>query len=479
MTVRMSSMQFMFNYKNSLNKTYQKQQKLFEQADGATIHKGSDNPIAYTSLMRYRVTENENYQYGQNVSNAISWMKNTDSVVSNMTDNMKTFSEKTVQAANTYLSDADSASISREMEAIIDETMANCNYQLGDRYLFAGQKDTTQPFVMSDETFSRGLAKTLDAQQAAFFKSTPGNVASELYQMLTLDDGAGNTYYLDTVSGYIYDKNFVDEGYKNAVTLGYTTVDAEHAEGGTAGEFYAIGKMADGFKVSDAFLNTGVIHTEVAEEDQLEFLAYKEDGIDDDGNALYTVTGLNIYFKGDDADYSSDATALNFTTIEQHIVNYRGDDNHISMVKMNGATDKNSDVVNITGQDMFGYDIFDDENSGNERSGSAMLNEMLTVYKKVSSGDAHWLTSDGVTISDVAHATLTISETTTGSRLQLYTNVQDMLNNQNTIITEDITRVSGTDVANLATKLMELTTIYNLALSLGGRVLPQSLADYL
>ena len=478
MTVRMSSMQFMHNYKTSLNRTYQKQQQLFEQADGAKIHKGSDNPIAYTGLMRYRVTENENYQYGQNVDNAISWMKNSDSVIQNMTDNMKTFSEKTVQAANTYLSEADSKSIALEMKAIIDETMANCNHQLGDRYLFAGQKDTVQPFVMSDETFSRGLAKTLDAQQSAFFKSTPGNVASELYQMLTLDDGAGNTYYLDTVSGYVYDKKFVDEGYKNAVTLGYTTVNDEHAEGGTAGEYYAVGKMAEGFKVSDAFSNTGVVHTEVAEGEQLEFLTYKEDGADDDGNALYTVTGLNIYFK-DDEDYSSDATALNFTTISQHIVNYRGDNNHISMVKMNGATDKNSDVVNITGQDMFGYDIFDDENSGNEQSGSAMLNEMLGVYEKVSAGDAHWLTSDGVTVSDVVHATITISETTTGSRLQLYTNVQDMLNNQSTIITEDITRVSGTDVAELATKLMELTTIYNLALSLGGRVLPQSLADYL
>jgi flagellar hook-associated protein 3 FlgL len=39
--------------------------------------------------------------------------------------------------------------------------------------------------------------------------------------------------------------------------------------------------------------------------------------------------------------------------------------------------------------------------------------------------------------------------------------------------------VSGTDVAALATKLMQMTTLYNLSLSMGGRILPQSLADYL
>ena len=472
MTVRMSSIQFMHNYKGSLNKTYQQQQKLFEQAVGNSIHKGSDDPVAYASLLRYRFTNNENYQYTQNVENAISWMKNSDSVVSQMADNLKTFSGKTVQAANSYLSETDAISISKEMNSIIEEVMANCNYKLGDRYLFAGQKDTTQPFIMSNEYFQRGVAKTLDAKQAAFFKSTSGNVASELYQMLTLQADDGSIYYLDNQTGYIYEKDFVDGGYEDAITAGYNSVNDEVAEGGTAGAYYAVGQMPEGFKISDAFMSTGVIRWEIAEADRNENLVYEEAETDSDGNQLYNVTGLNVTLNGESA-------ALNFVTIRQHIVNYQGDDKYISMVKLNGATDRNSDVVNLTGQSMFGCDIFDDTNSGNDQSGSAMLNNLLTVYEKVAGNDVHWLTSDGVTLADVAHATLTISQTTQGARLQLYTSVQDMLENQNTVITEDITRVSSTDVAQLATKLMELTTIYNLALSLGGRVLPQSLLDYL
>jgi flagellar hook-associated protein 3 FlgL len=128
---------------------------------------------------------------------------------------------------------------------------------------------------------------------------------------------------------------------------------------------------------------------------------------------------------------------------------------------------------------MWGSDIFDDEWSGNEKSGTAMLNNCITVYTMADSCDAAWLSSDGITLADVAHSTLNIAQTTLGSRLQLYGNVEDMLDNQNALVTGDITDLDSTDVAELATKLMEMTTIYNLALSLGGRVLPQSLADYL
>ena len=89
------------------------------------------------------------------------------------------------------------------------------------------------------------------------------------------------------------------------------------------------------------------------------------------------------------------------------------------------------------------------------------------------------MSSDGVTIADVSHSTLIVEETRVGARQQLYSSVETMLEVQGDNITEDITNVSGTDIAQLATKLMQMTTLYNLSLSMGGRILPQSLADYL
>ena len=149
------------------------------------------------------------------------------------------------------------------------------------------------------------------------------------------------------------------------------------------------------------------------------------------------------------------------------------------MVKMNGAADVTSDSVNLTGQDMFGVDIFDDENSGNSASGSALINEMLAVLSRTEAHDSKWLTSDGITISSVSHNNLTIAETRLGARSQLYDSVLTMLENQNDNIVENITDISSTDVAKLAIDLMQAQTLYSMSLSLGGRILPLSLADYL
>ena len=441
MAFRMSSIQFMANYTASLNKTYREQAKMLEQGDGSKIHRGSDDPIGYSRFLRYTVSSNENDQYQKNVDTAISWMSTSDSAIANIAERMKTFEEKTNAAANSYNTNSDFEAIAKEMMAQIEQVVSVANTQQGDRYVFAGQKDTTQPFLLSNDTYDRGLPKTLDDKQASFFKGVTGDGNVSLYQMLTVNYN-DNTFYLDTESGYLYTKDFVDEGYKEVVTKGYSTMDDSIVED------YAVGKVTD-FSVSTYFNNQGIIN--------------------DTGRAGLSVTWLEDNSTAD----------FNFTTVKQKIVTYSGDDNYISMVKLNGANDRTSDIVNLTGPDMFGSDIFDNDASGNTYSGTAAINNMLTVYAKTNAGDEHWLTSDGITMADSAHATVVVSETTLGSRLQLYNSVADMLDNQSVTITNDITNVSGTDIAQLATKLMEMTTLYNMALSLGGRVLPQSLADYL
>ena len=442
MSFRMSSIQFMNNYTSSLNKTYREQANILEQGDGSKIHRGSDDPIGYSKLLRYNVSANENEQYQKNVDNAVSWMSTTDSAMVNISDRFKTLEEKANAAANSYNTNSDFEAIAKEMMAQIEQIVSVANTQQGDRYIFAGQKDTTQPFVMSNDVYDRGVAKTLDNKQAAFFKGVTGDGNATLYQMLTLNHN-GQTYYLDTQSGYVYSKDFVDEGYKEAITKGNDTITAVAAT-------YSVGQITDtDFSVSKYFDNRGVIK--------------------DDGRA-----GLEVAWN----DVST-PSYVNFTTISQKIVTYSGDDNYISMVKLNGANDRASDIVNITGQDLFGSDIFDNPDSGNTQSGSALINNMLTLHAKTNAADEHWLSSDGITLADSSHSTVVISETTLGSRLQLYNSVAEMLDNQNVTITNDITEVSGTDIAQLATRLMEMTTLYNMALSLGGRVLPQSLADYL
>lgn len=449
MGVRIGSSHFMGNYLVALNNAYQKQAKLFEQSDGSRLHRASDDPMAYAKFLRYNVNESENDQYRDNLKTAGSWMKNSDDVMIHMTEIMQTLKEKSVHAANADPVDDDYAAIYKEMYANMQELVSTANAQLSDRYLFAGQKDLTQPFTVSNDFYERGVPKTLDAPQAAFFKGTTGDYNNELFQFLTLEKD-GETFYLDTENGNIYTHRFVQEGYKEAVAGGCSTITAAQASTNT--DIQAI--VAEG-------------------------LAEAGDGVGDGGEPAVSVsnyfTNQGLLQPEQDGSYGD----YTFVTVKQNIVTYNGDENLISMVKLNGNTDPGADTVNSTGARMFGRDIFDNDASGNPPSGTAMLNELFCVCEKTNTCDVHWMSENGVGITDVAHATLVVEETRIGARQQLYNSVGTMLDRHADNITEDLTNVSGTDIAELATKLMQMTTLYNLSLSIGGRILPQSLADYL
>ena len=476
MGVRIGSMHFMYNYQQSLNHAYQQQGKLFEQADGSSLHRASDNPMNYAKLLRYNVSESENNQYLENIKTAGSWMKHSDDVMIHMTEMMQTLKEKSVHAANSDNAEDDYAAIHKEMFAHMQELVSVANSQLGDRYLFSGQKDLTKPFEMSLKEYDRGLAKNLDVSQSAFFKGTDSDYNTQLFQMLTLKDSDGNTFYLemdggrldtDKVQYNLYTKEFIDEGYKDVIAHGYTTIEA--AQNSDDEDVQALLKAGtvtqlddEQFKVSDAFTNQGLLQKKDDVPESLKDLFTYDD------QTPQRVKGIMI-----------DGKEYTFETVRQNIVTYNGDENLISMVKLNGATDPNADTVNSTGGGMFGRDIFDNAASGNTASGTAMLNELFGMCSKVNNCDIHWMSSDGVTIADVAHSTMLVQETKVGARQQLYNQVETMLNAQADNITEDITNVSGADIADLATKLMQQTALYNLSLSLGGRILPQSLADYL
>ena len=446
MSIRVSSNQMVYGYQKQLNDANTRQTTLLEQGDGSKLHRPSDNPVDYAKYIRYDTSLNENEQYTNNVNNGLAWMKTSDAALVNMTAIQTTFKEKTIAAANDTNNTGDMAAIGKEMMAEIQELVSLGNTMQGDSYVFGGQKDLTRPFSISDSQMERGLAKTLDETQQGFFSGDNGvEETGTLRQMLSLKGSDGKTYFLNTKDGRVYSQDFVEKGYKDRLATDSSAVVADGDEAGTISGF---GGTNPTRKVSDYFKNTGEITA-----DGLSF------------NESITVDGETVNLK--------------FDTVMQQIVSFTGDNNYVSMVKKNGTTEPTADTVNATAKEIFGMDIFDDPASGNSPSGTAMLNQMLTVHAKVVGDDHLWLDTDGVTVADEAHAQTVKTETKLGARTQLYNSVNSMLTTQNEIITGDITDVSSTDVARLAVQLMQEQTIYNMSLSLGARILPQSLADYL
>ena len=452
--IRISSNYSVQRYQRDLNALDYTKTRLMEQGDGSKLHRPSDDSVGYSRYLRYSVSEGENDRYQDSVKAGVSWMNSTESSLSAIEDIQKTFKAKTLQAANDDKDEkgGDWPAIAREMKAGIEQIVSLGNTQLGDRYIFGGQADLREPFQISNpnDPKSRGVAKTLDDRQANFFKDVGDNDSADfLHQMLSLEGGDGNTYYMNTLNGKVYTKEFVQEGYKNMISKGYKT----EAEAIAAGETTFVGNVAgvtkgSGF-IKDNFKNTG---------------------------ELSTAAGKGVNWSNNTA---VSGVTLKFSTVRQQLVTYSGDMRYISMVKQNGSTEPTADTVNKTGADVFGRDLFDDKNSGNEPSGTAMLNNMLTVHAKTQACDSHWLSSDGVTLADVANQVTLQAHTETGARSHLYTDMKEVLTNYKENITRDITDGSSTDVAELAMKMMQQQTIMSMSLAMGSRILPLSLVDYL
>ena len=447
--IRISSNYMVQRYQKDLNELDYTKSKLMEQGDGKKLHRPSDNSVDYSRYLRYNVSEGENNRYQDSVKAGISWMNSTQTALSGIEDIQKTFKAKTIQGANDDKDEnsGDWPAIAREMKAGSQQIISLGNTQLGDRYIFSGQADLRQPFSISDENVPRhrGLAKTLDDRQAAFFNDASNtDSANFLHQMLSLDGSDGKSYYLNTLTGDIYTKEFVQEGYKDVIASGRSTVSSADR----------VGNITTGTNfIKDNFKNTGEIIDDPA----------ASPGLGANWSDTTAVAGVT----------------LKFSTVRQQIVSYNGDFRYISMVKQNGSTEPTADTVNKTGLDIFGRDLFDDKNSGNEPSGTAMVNSMLTVYAKTNSADPHWLSSDGISLADAANQVKLQAHTETGARTQLYKNMTDILTDHGENITRDIKNVSSTDVAELAMKMMQQQTVMSMSLSMGARILPLSLVDYL
>lgn len=442
--MRISSTMMSNNYLKQLNGTYEQYSKLMEQADGSKLHRASDNAVGYSKYLRYQNNQISNEQYQSNVSTASSWMKNADAALVNVTDLLQTFKAKVEQGSNSTNNESDMKDIAKELLANVQEQVADLNTQIGDRFLFAGQKDTTMPFEISADKMDRGDTFTLDEKQSAFFSGANswGEENTTVKQMLKLKGDDGNSYYMNVNTGDVYTEDFVKNGYKNEDKFDPKTQAVCNITSGTVGTVKA-------YNVSENFDQYGVIKTDA--------------GVGTNAKYNVTVDGKQVN--------------LSLSTTKQYIVKYAGDDKYISMVKKNGGVDQATDTVNVTGQDINGCDLFD---VGNDpHSGTARLNQLLYTVAKMDAADYKWAGEQGMTIADSAHATVLGAQTKMAARQQAYNSSSSMLVTQNESITSDISDVSSTDVAQLATKLMEYQTIYSLSLSVGSKILPGTLADYL
>ena len=396
------------SYLVQLNKSYTKQAKLLEQSDGNAIHRPSDNPVQCVRTMAFKTSLEENNQYTQNLDDAISWMKQSDNALVNMTDLLKTIKEKVSQAANSINTDSDFVAISKEVEETLNQIRSLSNSQIGDRYVFSGQKDKTMPYSENLTTVTSADVKTVDRTQLTTAQLTNiGAPNSRADQFIVVKDAANNTRYVNVDNGNILDQDFNVVDTVNGFSPTWT---------------------------STTFQPTGVPNS-----------------------ATITDTGGNTY---------------TIQTSSKQVATYNGDDNKISMVIKPGEVNSANDSVNLTGSDIFGDNIFGGK-------GTSLIDDLMVIKDKIKAGDVAWLSDDGMTLAGKLTDQVINAQVETSTRQASYQMAKTMMESKNTTIKDDINTASAANIPKLITDMQMAETVYRLSLSVGSKIIPPSLADYL
>ena len=149
-----------YGFLSGMNKSLNAQYSLMEQtSDGKRIHRPSDDPVRVIRSLQYRSAIMQNEQYVDNVKMAQSWMEMTDKAVGDLSDIVSQAKSLVVRAIEPN-STIGYAAAAKQLDGLIEQALQVSNTQIGDRYIFAGQMDKTQPFqrvMLADPTGQSNL----------------------------------------------------------------------------------------------------------------------------------------------------------------------------------------------------------------------------------------------------------------------------------------------------------------------------------
>ena len=112
----------------------------------------SDDPNVMGQFLSIKSTLSYMEQYNRNIDDGLSYLNMNDAVMGTLGDLLAKASEYTVQAANDTYSAEDRAAIAEQIDKMIDQVVDLANSSVGDKYIYAGTKNSSPPFRRDGNT---------------------------------------------------------------------------------------------------------------------------------------------------------------------------------------------------------------------------------------------------------------------------------------------------------------------------------------
>ena len=143
--MRVTNLMMNSNMLNNINRNKEDLSKKFDQyATGQKIQRPSEDPVVAVRSLKYRsqLTELEQY-YGKNIPDATSWMDITESALDNMNSLLTNMNAYCVQGAQDTLEVEDRNSIAETLAQYKDQIYQCLNTDYAGRHVFAGYRTDT------------------------------------------------------------------------------------------------------------------------------------------------------------------------------------------------------------------------------------------------------------------------------------------------------------------------------------------------
>jgi len=411
---------FLSSYNKSLDMMNQVQQQL---SDGKIVHRASDDPVRAFRSLRFDVDLTMNTQYTQNSKDATEWLNSSDSALSDFSSVLISAKETTIQAvsANPTVS---MQALGSKIDGMINQLVTTANTQIGERYVFAGQKDQVPggPFerksltvggVTKDYVVYKGdlnkISMPIQSGPADPKKDSVNVTGADVFGPLNaVTDDGGTAYQIAGVFSDLLD-------VKNQLTAGTPTQSNSLGGAASVSGLYT-GAARQSFQVQ--------------------------------------ITGVNAMGQVSGANYSTDSGAT-WAAVSSITT---GTPSSIVPVAGSGITLDIGTSANTTVGDKYSFTV--DPGAG-------------------SVTDTTWLSNTGLANIDKGHSQILLAQSQIGARQASYEMAQNMMLQDNTTISDNQSANDDLDIAKATIDFKNDQNVYNAALSVGAKIMPTSLVDYL
>lgn len=483
--------------KNKLNVSDKADQYSTQQK----IQRPSQDPVVAVRSLKFRTMSTEISQYvDKNIPDALSWMEQTESALDSVSSVLTTMNEYFNNGANDTLETTDRDALADTLTQYKEQIYQCLNADDAGRYLFTGYRtDTSYLYEADDSSRQYSITENLSASSLNSFtyvtggaSYTAGNTASDYVTAAAVK----KTGYKMTLS---YDD--LDSVDSISYTIGTTTtalkvgtidandenaydVDAYNAKNGTTYEALAIkgtgevivtsdiyDKMSKADSINTSYKKTNFDKGDVRPEHNFDCTSTE---LDASGNAVagttktYTKpTEQNIEYE---VNFSQKITVntMGNQVMDASLINQIDDViNQIS--KVQEVENKLSDI-----ESMISTGNYTGSADDMEALKEQVTNE-LTLQKSVLQEKF----GNGLTTIKNVQASVTKENADLGSRYQRLELTQARLEDQQTNVSEMITKNDTVDIEDAVINYTSAITAYNASLNAASKVVQNSLLDFL